>query len=166
MSALVRKIDRYKPTLLLDESDAAFEAKSGDYSEALRGILNTGFERDGAYTMNVPVGNSWEPRDFSTFAAKAIAGIGNTLAAPDMPARGNLCHHRHGLELGAAADREGAFDRPALDSHGECWRVDGSHFRIWIFFEPRACRAAPSMARIALSSAGDKGSREENTSGC
>jgi hypothetical protein len=78
-SALVRKIDRYKPTLLLDESDAAFEAKSSDYSEALRGILNTGFERDGAYTMNVPVGNSWEPRDFSTFAAKAIAGIGNKL---------------------------------------------------------------------------------------
>ena len=75
----MRKIDRFKPTLLLDESDAAFEAKSGDYSEALRGILNTGFERDGAYTMNVPVGNSWEPRDFSTFAAKAIAGIGNKL---------------------------------------------------------------------------------------
>jgi hypothetical protein len=77
-SALVRKIDRFKPTLLLDESDAAFEAKS-DYTEALRGILNTGFERDGAYTMNVPVGNSWEPRDFSTFSCKAIAGIGNRL---------------------------------------------------------------------------------------
>ena len=43
-SALVRKIDRFKPTLLLDESDAAFEAKN-DYTEALRGILNTGFER-------------------------------------------------------------------------------------------------------------------------
>ena len=77
-SALVRKIDRFRPTFLLDESDAAFEAKS-DYTEALRGILNTGFERDGAYTMSVPVGNTWEPRDFSTFSAKAIAGIGNRL---------------------------------------------------------------------------------------
>ena len=43
-SALVRKVDRYRQTLLLDESDAAFEAKN-DYTEALRGILNTGFER-------------------------------------------------------------------------------------------------------------------------
>src|SRR5215469_8028349 len=55
-SSLVRKTDKYKNTLLLDESDAAFEAKN-DYTEALRGILNTGFERGGAYTISVPVGN-------------------------------------------------------------------------------------------------------------
>ena len=42
--------------------------------------------------------------------------------------------------------------------------VGGSHFKIWPFSEPRACRAAPSMAGIALSSTGDNGSREENTS--
>ena len=41
-AALVRKVDKDSPTLLLDESDAAF---SGDreYSEALRGVLNNGF---------------------------------------------------------------------------------------------------------------------------
>ena len=36
-AVLPRKIDEERPTLLLDESDAAFGAKS-DYSEALRGI--------------------------------------------------------------------------------------------------------------------------------
>src|SRR5215469_323648 len=75
-SALVRKVDKTCPTLLLDESDAAFQTR-GDYGETLRGILNTGFERDGAYSMSVQKGNDWEPRDFKTFSAKAIAGIGS-----------------------------------------------------------------------------------------
>jgi hypothetical protein len=74
-SALVRKVNRDQPTLLLDESDTAFQTRS-DYAELLRGILNTGFERDGSYSMSVPSGNDWEVRDFSTFSPKAIAGIG------------------------------------------------------------------------------------------
>jgi len=74
-SALVRKTHLEHPTLLLDESDTAFQADR-DYSEALRGILNSGFERDGTYSMSVPAGNDWKPHDFSTFSPKMIAGIG------------------------------------------------------------------------------------------
>ncbi|HXY51808.1 MAG TPA: DUF3631 domain-containing protein, partial [Terriglobales bacterium] len=74
-SALVRKVHKDHFTLLLDESDTAFQTRS-DYGEVLRGILNTGFERDGTYSMCVPKGNDWEPRDFKTFSPKAIAGIG------------------------------------------------------------------------------------------
>jgi hypothetical protein len=74
-AALVRKTEQEHPTLLLDETDAAFN-QQGDYSEKLRGILNTGFERDGVYSMCAPNGNDWESRDFSTFSPKAIAGIG------------------------------------------------------------------------------------------
>ncbi len=74
-SALVRKTHHEHPTLLLDESDAAFQGDK-DYSEALRGILNTGFERDGSYSMSVQSGNDWKPQDFSTFSPKMIAGIG------------------------------------------------------------------------------------------
>jgi hypothetical protein len=73
-AALVRKTQQEHPTLLLDESDTSFN--QGDYSEKLRGILNTGFERDGVYSMCVPKGNDWESRDFSTFSPKAIAGLG------------------------------------------------------------------------------------------
>ncbi len=38
VAALMRKIEKGKPTLLLDESDTAFQRES-DYSEALRGVL-------------------------------------------------------------------------------------------------------------------------------
>ena len=74
-SALVRKTHHEHPTLLLDESDAAFQGDK-DYSEALRGILNSGFERDGTYSMSVQSGNDWKAQDFSTFSPKMIAGIG------------------------------------------------------------------------------------------
>lgn len=74
-AVLVRKTHKEHPTLLLDESDTAFLA-GGEYAETLRGVLNTGFDRDGIYSMCVPAGNDWDPRDFSTFSPKAIAGIG------------------------------------------------------------------------------------------
>lgn len=72
-AVLVRKTDKEHPTLLLDESDTAFHM-GGEYSERLRGILNTGFERDG--TISLCVGKDWDPKDFSSFSPKAIAGIG------------------------------------------------------------------------------------------
>jgi hypothetical protein len=75
-AALVRKTDKQHPTLLLDESDTVLST-AGDYSEKLRGILNSGFERDGTCSTCIPNGKDWEPHDFSTFSPKAIAGIGN-----------------------------------------------------------------------------------------
>jgi hypothetical protein len=75
-AVLVRKTDKEHPSLLLDESDAAFQANR-EYAEALRGVLNTGYERDGTYSMCVQVKNDWVPKDFSTFCPKAIAGIGS-----------------------------------------------------------------------------------------
>ena len=52
---------------------------NSDYTEALRGVLNTGFERGGVYTMSVSQGKDSDPRDFSTFCPKMIAGIGKVL---------------------------------------------------------------------------------------
>lgn len=75
-AVLVRKTDKEHPSLLLDESDAAFQANR-EYAEALRGVLNTGYERDGTYSMCVQMKNDWVPKDFSTFCPKAIAGIGS-----------------------------------------------------------------------------------------
>ena len=45
----------------------------------------------------------------------AVAGVGDAFAAPAVAAVGQLRHHHGSLGLGAAADREGAGDRPALD---------------------------------------------------
>ncbi len=86
-AVLYRKIDAESPTLLLDESDAAF--KSGEeYAEALRGILNTGHRRGGKTTCCVRKGEGISYQDFSTFAPKTIAGIGklpDTIADRSIP---------------------------------------------------------------------------------
>jgi hypothetical protein len=74
-AVLIRKVDAERPTLLLDESDAAFSGEK-EYAEALRGILNTGYRRSGKASLCVGQGASINYRDFSTFGAKAIAGIG------------------------------------------------------------------------------------------
>ena len=74
-AVLARKVDAHTPTLLLDESDTAFGGDK-DYAEALRGILNCGHRRGGAYSICVGEGASLTYKDFSAFSPKAIAGIG------------------------------------------------------------------------------------------
>ena len=78
-AVLTRKIDGERPTLLLDESDAAFTHRS-EYGEALRSILNSGYRRSGRSSLCVGQGAGFAYRDFSTFCSKALAGIG---ALPD-----------------------------------------------------------------------------------
>jgi Protein of unknown function (DUF3631) len=74
-AVLVRKVNAETPTLLLDESDAAFSGER-EYAEVLRSVLNTGYRRGGKASLCVGQGAKIEYRDFSTFGAKAIAGIG------------------------------------------------------------------------------------------
>ena len=74
-AALLRKTDAELPTLLLDESDAAFRGDR-EYAETLRGLLNSGYRRGGKATVCDRQGGSWVTRDFSAFGPKAIAGIG------------------------------------------------------------------------------------------
>jgi hypothetical protein len=88
-AALVRKIDKAAPSLLLDESDAAFNGDK-EYGEVLRGVLNTGHRKGGAVTVCVGQGATLDVRDFSTFCPKAIAGIGrlpDTVASRSIPIR-------------------------------------------------------------------------------
>lgn len=73
-AVLVRKIDAECPTLLLDETDAAFG--SGDeYAETLRGVLNTGHRKGGKVSVCVGLGAQMSYADFSTFCPKAFAGL-------------------------------------------------------------------------------------------
>lgn len=88
-AVLIRKIDAEKPTLLLDESDAAFGGDK-EYAEALRGVLNTGHRKGGRSSCCVGHGAIVAFRDFSTFCPKAIAGIGrlpDTVADRAIPIR-------------------------------------------------------------------------------
>jgi len=88
-AVLTRKIDAVKPTLLLDESDTAFGGEK-EYAEALRGVLNSGYRRGGRASCCVGQGANTSYKDFETFCAKAIAGIGklpDTVADRSIPIR-------------------------------------------------------------------------------
>jgi len=72
-ASIYRVVEKYCPTLLIDEADSTV-FKQGSDSE-LRGIINSGHTRRMAYVW-VCVGDEHEPTQFSTWAAKAIACIG------------------------------------------------------------------------------------------
>jgi Protein of unknown function (DUF3631) len=88
-AALVRTVDVERPTLLLDETDSSFNG-SKELAEALRGILNSGFRARGNFRKCVGEGANVTVRSYSTFGAKAIAGIGqlpDTVADRSIPVR-------------------------------------------------------------------------------
>lgn len=69
VSVLFRVVEMHRPSLMIDEADAFLS----DNNE-MRGLLNSGFERDGGFLRNV--GDGHEPRRFSTNCPVAIALIG------------------------------------------------------------------------------------------
>lgn len=69
-SALFRAVEKWKPTILIDEADTFFR----DNFE-LQGMVNAGYLRDGYVLRSESSGDSFEPRMFSVFSSKAIAGI-------------------------------------------------------------------------------------------
>ena len=69
-AVLFRSIEKWQPTLLIDETDAFV----GD-NEELRGLLNAGHTRDLAFTLRC-VGEDHEPKKFNLWGAKALSGIG------------------------------------------------------------------------------------------
>lgn len=86
-AVLFRRIDRDRPTLLLDEIDAIFGPKAGEH-EGLRSLLNSGNRR--GTVVSRCVGKSFELRDFAVFCPRAIAGIGSlpdTIADRSIPIR-------------------------------------------------------------------------------
>jgi hypothetical protein len=89
VAVLARKVDKERPTLLLDESDAAFKGDR-EYAETLRGILNTGHRKSGKASVCVGQGANIGYADLSPFWPKVIAGIGDlpsTVASRSIPIR-------------------------------------------------------------------------------
>jgi len=70
--AVYRTVEKYKPTLLLDEADTSLAR-----NEELRGIINAGHtERTASVVRTGSKETNFEPERFSTFNPKAIAMIG------------------------------------------------------------------------------------------
>ena len=81
-AALFRAVEKWCPTVLVDEADTFLRD-----SDQLRGVLNCGHNRGAAYVIRT-VGDDHEPRQFKTWAPKAIALIGKlpeTLASRAIP---------------------------------------------------------------------------------
>ncbi|MAF11996.1 hypothetical protein CMK11_16255, partial [Candidatus Poribacteria bacterium] len=71
VAPVFRGIERYRPTLLIDEADTFLPDRA-----ELRGVLNAGHSRAGAFVLRCE-GDDHEPRVFSVWAPAAIALIGS-----------------------------------------------------------------------------------------
>jgi len=72
-SAVFRTIEKYKPTLFLDEADTGLAE-----NEELRGIINAGHMKRTAFVIRTGSRDvNFEPEKFNTFCPKAIALIGS-----------------------------------------------------------------------------------------
>ncbi|WP_024304113.1 DUF3631 domain-containing protein [Pseudogulbenkiania sp. MAI-1] len=102
-AALFRAVEQWQPTLFIDEADAF-----ADDNEELRGLINSGHTRETAFVVRV-VGDDHEPRTFTTWSAKAMAGIGKragTIESRAIPLqlRRKLPHENTGRLRSADAD--------------------------------------------------------------
>jgi len=73
-AALFRSVDKHHPTLIIDEADSFL----GE-NEEMRGILNAGHTRATAYVIRT-TGDDFEPKQFSVWCPKMLAGIGKLAA--------------------------------------------------------------------------------------
>lgn len=70
-SVLFRMIEAYQPTLFIDEVETVLKD-----NEDLRGLINAGHTRDSAFVWrSVAKGDNFEPKRFTVWGMKAIAGI-------------------------------------------------------------------------------------------
>jgi hypothetical protein len=74
-AGLYRSVERYQPTVLHDEVDTVFKAKSGDDAEVRR-LLNAGYRRTGKVVRIVGEGSKMREQTFKVFAPTVLAGIG------------------------------------------------------------------------------------------
>ncbi len=71
LAALYRAVELWLNTLLIDEADTFL----GDNLE-LYGVINAGYSKSNGYVLRCePVGDTYEPKAFAVFSAKALAGI-------------------------------------------------------------------------------------------
>lgn len=78
LSALFRAVELWRPTILIDEADTFFRE-----NYELHGMVNAGYLRDGYVLRSEATGDTFEPRMFSVFSPKALAGIALEKHLPD-----------------------------------------------------------------------------------
>jgi hypothetical protein len=74
-SVLFRKIDRDRPTLMLDEVDTIWSEKIEH--EGMRAVLNAGNRKGTTVARTVAKGKTFDLQDFAIYGPKILAGIGS-----------------------------------------------------------------------------------------
>ncbi|QLG88615.1 DUF3631 domain-containing protein [Chitinibacter bivalviorum] len=163
-AALFRAVEKWKPSLFIDEADTFMRD-----SPELVGIINSGHTRDTAYVIRT-VGDEHEPRTFVTWGAKAISGIGAHGVADTITSRSVILMMRRKLK-GERCENMRHYDREAFamvkrqfarwaDDNGENFatmrpELDGLHNRTADNWEPLLAIADlaggdwPKQARLA-----------------
>jgi len=77
-SSIFRAVEKWMPTILVDEADTFFKENT-----ELQGLINAGYLRGNYILRTESNGVEFEPRKFSIFSAKAIAGIALEKHLPD-----------------------------------------------------------------------------------
>ncbi|MEQ1824082.1 MAG: DUF3631 domain-containing protein [Fimbriimonadaceae bacterium] len=98
-AVVFRKIDKDKPTLMLDEVDTVFGPNTSQNNEGLRALLNAG-NRKGTRVPRIE-GKDFKIREFDVFCPKALAGIGKlppTVADRSIPIRLRRKKRTEGVE--------------------------------------------------------------------
>lgn len=78
LSAMFRAVEKLRATLLLDEGDTFTKEKT-----ELHGLFNAGYSRSGYVLRSEASGDTYEPRAYSVYSAKSIAGIALERHLPD-----------------------------------------------------------------------------------
>ena len=119
-AVLFRKIERDRPTLLLDEIDGIFSNGKDDRKEALRSLLNAGFEAK--VTIPRCIGQGASFAEFRVFCAKALAGIGklpDTIRDRSVPIQ--LVRRAHDEQVNGFRKRDAETEAAAIRSGLEAW---------------------------------------------
>jgi putative DNA primase/helicase len=118
-AALYRTIEKYHPTLLIDEVDSFL---AGD--EAMRGIINCGHKRKAAYVMRCE-GDNNEPKRFSTWSAKLLSGISAKNLHPTITSRAIMLELRKKLPTETiASNRNNQAEYHAISRKLVRWSTD------------------------------------------
>ncbi len=91
-AAVFRTVEKYSPTLFIDEADAFMKD-----NEEMRLVLNSGHTRDSAFIIRTE-GDNHEPKRFSTWGFKAIAGISASKIAGTLTDRSLVLELRRKLD--------------------------------------------------------------------
>lgn len=115
MSSIFRTVEKFKPTLFVDEGDAFL-----NLNEDLRGILNSSHLRNDAFVIRTE-GDEHEPRTFSTWCAKSIALIGNL--PPTLRSRSITIQMKRKTGKDKVEDFHGHYPYPELEVlKRQAWR--------------------------------------------